>query len=137
LLAADVVIAATSEKRMRLTGRPQMLPFFSVRASGVKRAKSPKLRKRAAKYVTQVAEIAAIAAREPGLTSRPVAFLARVARSAAGMSTERERVPAFTDSAMARISIISQTAGPAKSWKRRTVSMPLLMMRSWAAQTAR
>jgi hypothetical protein len=41
LLAAAVVIAATREKRIRLTGRPQMLPFFRAFVSGVKRAKSP------------------------------------------------------------------------------------------------
>ncbi|MDN3027067.1 hypothetical protein [Streptomyces sp. S.PB5] len=56
---------------------------------------------------------------------------------AAGRVHALDRAPAFTDSAIASTSIISQTAGPARSWKRRTVSMPLLMMSSWAAQTPR
>lgn len=38
-------------------------------------------------------------------------------------------------STTARTSIITQTAGPAQSWKRRTVSMPCWMIRSCSAQT--
>ena len=36
---------------------------------------------------------------------------------------------------MARISIITQTAGPAQSWNLRTVSMPRRMIRSCSAHT--
>jgi hypothetical protein len=46
-----------------------------------------------------------------------------------------EKPPAFTARKIARMSIITHTAGPAQSWNLRTVSMPRWMIRSCNAQT--
>ena len=137
MYAEAVVRAATNEKRIKLTGSPQRFPFLSDSLLGLKREKSQKFKYRAAKYVTHVAATAIIAAKLPGVTEKPVCPLARSAKACGSMVTLNEMVPALMDRPIAKSNIIAHTAGPAKSMKRRTVSIPLLIIKSWAAHTPR
>ncbi len=62
-------------------------------------------------------------ASEPGSPGTPASLV--LAKSTSfGISSPKEKPPALRTRPTARISIITQTAGPAQSWNRRTVSMP-------------
>src|SRR5215204_4339371 len=50
--APDVTTTTTSEKAMKLTGRPQKLPTLTIRSEGEKREKSQKLSISVEKYAT-------------------------------------------------------------------------------------
>ena len=63
------------------------------------------------------------------------ASLVLSSRTSGGIALEKEMPPALTTRPIARMSIITQTAGPAQSWNLRTVSMPRWMISNCSAQT--
>src|SRR5215212_320353 len=56
--APDVTTTTTSEKAMKLTGRPQKLPTLTIRSEGEKREKSQKLSISVEKYATTKIQMA-------------------------------------------------------------------------------
>src|ERR1035441_3448769 len=81
-----------------------------------------------------VAPTAQSAQNEPGSPVTPASLVLAMSTSC-GMPCSKEKPPALTTRPIASTSMAIQTAGPAQSWKRRTVSMPFWMISSCNAQT--
>ena len=82
----------------------------------------------------QVAATAISAANEPGIAG-DAGVLGLLEQHVGRNAGANEMPPALIDRPIARISIITQTAGPAQSWNLRTVSMPCWMISNCSAQT--